>query len=163
MARRVAIIGAGISGLLACKYTSEKGFNPIIFEAQSGAGGVWTHTVETTRLQTPRDAYQFSDFPWPSLVKEEFPDHNLVLEYLDSFTHHFDLLRYINFHSKVLAIEYEGPSEDEMLAWDLWGGTGEPFSPKGTWNVTVQNTRDQSTKVCFPFFCVCQLHEIFCY
>ncbi|KAL5731509.1 flavin-containing monooxygenase [Ranunculus cassubicifolius] len=147
MARRVAIIGAGISGLLACKYTSEKGFNPIVFESQSSVGGVWTRTFQTTRLQTPRDAYQFSDFPWPSSVTEEFPKHHQVLEYLESFTRHFDLFRYIKFHSKVLAINYEGPSEEEMDAWDLWGGTGEALSPKGHWNITVENTQNQSTEV----------------
>lgn len=147
MAKRVAIIGAGISGLLACKYISEKGFNPIVFEAKSGVGGVWTQTVESTRLQTPRDAYQFSDFPWPSSVKDGFPNHNLVLEYLESFSRHFELLKYIRFHSEVLSIEFDGPSEEEMLAWDLWGGTGEPFSPKGLWNIMVRNTQTQSTEV----------------
>ncbi|KAF5176370.1 Flavin-binding monooxygenase family protein [Thalictrum thalictroides] len=122
MEKRVAIIGAGISGLIACKYMSVKGFNPIVFEAKDSIGGVWTHTVETTKLQTPKDAYQFSDFPWPSSVKEEFPDHS---------------------QTKVLAVDYEGPSDEEMVAWDLWG---EPFSPKGKWNITIENTQNKTTE-----------------
>lgn len=93
----VGIIGAGMSGLLACKYMLSKGFNPIVFEAQCTIGGVWTKTLETTKLQTPKPFYQFSDFPWPDSVTELFPDHYKVLDYIESFARYFDLNRYIRF------------------------------------------------------------------
>ncbi|PIA46850.1 hypothetical protein AQUCO_01500412v1 [Aquilegia coerulea] len=163
MEKRVAIIGAGISGLIACKYMSAKGFNPVVFEVKDSIGGVWTRTVETTKLQTPKDAYQFSDFPWPSSVTEEFPDHNQVLEYIESYARHFDVLQYIKFQTKVLAVDYEGPSDEEMVAWDLWGGTGEPFSSKGKWNITVENTQNKSTEIYqveFVILCIGRFSDI---
>ena len=147
----MAIIGAGISGLLACKYTLSKGFHPTIFEAKSSIGGVWTKTVETTKLQTPKPAYQFSDFPWPSTVEDDFPNQHQVFDYIQSYANHFDLLRHIKFNTKVLSIEYEGPSEEEMQSWSMWGGIGDPFGSKGKWKVIVEDAQSFSTEVCILY------------
>lgn len=148
MEKQVAIIGAGISGLLACKYCLSKGFDPVVFESQGVLGGVWAETIEATKLQTFKGMYQFTDFPWPPNVTQDLPDHNQVMEYLQSYATHFDLIRHINFNSKVVGINYEGLSSDaEMQAWSLWGGTGEPFGGKGKWNVTVEDSQMCSTKV----------------
>ncbi|PQQ18370.1 putative flavin-containing monooxygenase 1 [Prunus yedoensis var. nudiflora] len=87
MGKKVAIIGAGTSGLIACKYTLSKGFQPIVFESASTIGGVWTKTIETTKLRTPREVYQFSDFPWSSSVTEDFPNQHQVLDYIKSYAH----------------------------------------------------------------------------
>ncbi|KAH7852645.1 hypothetical protein Vadar_027365 [Vaccinium darrowii] len=147
MERKMAIIGAGISGLLACKYALSKGYRPIVFEAQSGIGGVWTKTIEITKLQTPKPAFQFSDFPWPDSVTELFPDQNQVLEYLESYARHFDLLHHIRFNTKAVSIDYEGATSEVQQAWALWGGTGEPFDFKGgKWNITIQDTKSLSTE-----------------
>ncbi|RZC43397.1 hypothetical protein C5167_036344 [Papaver somniferum] len=137
--RRVGIIGAGISGLLACKYVLEKGFEPIVFESQPGVGGVWTHTPETTKLQTSKQAYEFSDFPWPCSVKEEYPNHNQVMEYLESYALHFGLLPYIKFNTKVININYYAQQGQDMRSWSHWGGTTDNcFSnPKGKWEITT--------------------------
>lgn len=153
----VAIVGAGISGLLACKYTLSKGFHPIVFESTSSIGGVWTKTVETTKLQTPKIFYQFSDFPWPASVTEDNPNQNQVLEYIGSYARHFDLLKHIKFNTKVCGLDYEGPSEGEMQSWSLWGGTGEPFSSEGKWKVIVQDKQSLSTEVyvCWFRFSLC--------
>ncbi|KAI3465440.1 hypothetical protein Pfo_022103 [Paulownia fortunei] len=137
--KQIAIIGAGISGLLACKHTMEKGFNPVVFEARNGIGGVWSCTIDSTKLQSPKDYFQFSDFAWPESVSETFPDHNQVMDYIRSYALHFDILPRINFSSKVIGIDYYSAADEDMSSWDMWGGTGEAFSPKGKWNVIVQD------------------------
>ncbi|XP_072068171.1 probable flavin-containing monooxygenase 1 isoform X4 [Arachis hypogaea] len=144
MEKRVAIIGAGTSGLLACKYTLEKGFNPIVFEAEEGVGGLWRHTIEFTKLQTTISTYQFSDFSWHSFAKEESPNSQQMLHYLNSYAQHFSLFPYIKFNSKVMEVEYVGESSEEMEIWELWGGNGRPFFSKGTWHIAVQDTKNFS-------------------
>ncbi|KAF5449072.1 hypothetical protein F2P56_029556 [Juglans regia] len=163
MERPVAIIGAGISGLLACKYTLSKGFHPIVFEAKSSIGGVWTKTVETTKLQTPKPAYQFSDFPWPSSVKEDFPDQHQVLDYIQSYARHFDLLRHVKFNTKVVSIEYDGPSDEEMHSGSMWRSAGEPFSSKGKWKIVAGDALGLLTEVYqvdFVILCIGRFSDI---
>lgn len=57
MERKVAIVGAGISGILACKCTLSKGYTLVVFESQ-GSIGVWTKSIQTTKLQTPKPISQ---------------------------------------------------------------------------------------------------------
>ncbi|KAJ8572117.1 hypothetical protein K7X08_008628 [Anisodus acutangulus] len=116
-------------------------------------GGVWTKTIESTKLQTPKPFYQFSDFPWPDSVTELFPDQYTVLEYIESYARHFDLLRHIQFNNKVFGLSYgsgdSGTDTDPTSVggeW-TWGGTDEAFSTKEKWNVTVQDTQTLSVKV----------------
>lgn len=141
----IAIIGGGISGLLACKYCISKGFDPILFESKSSIGGVWTKTIGSTKLQTPKPVYQFSDFPWPDSVNQVFPDQQMVLEYIESYARHFDLFSHIHFNSKVLSLNFEdGGSGDGE--WNLWG-EAYSYSNKGKWKVTVQDTRAISPQI----------------
>ncbi|XP_057767939.1 probable flavin-containing monooxygenase 1 [Salvia miltiorrhiza] len=146
MEKRVAIVGAGISGLLACKYAAARGFTPMVFEAQDHVGGLWNHTIESTRLQNARVTFQFSDFPWPRSVEDMFPTNFQVVEYLQSYAQNFGLLPYMRFNSKVMSIDYVGESEEEMRSWELWGAMGKPFGSKGKWILKVFHSNQNFTQ-----------------
>jgi dimethylaniline monooxygenase (N-oxide forming) len=151
MEKRVAIVGAGLSGLLACKYVIEIGLHPIVFEADDGVGGQWRHTIESTKIQNPKQDFQFTDFPWHSSVKEDNPTNQQVQDYFNSYAQHFSLIPYIRFNSKVIDIDYVGESNEEMRSWGLWSGNGSPFGSKGTWHINVEDTKTFRTEVCIFF------------
>ncbi|KAK6939068.1 Flavin monooxygenase-like [Dillenia turbinata] len=163
--KKIAIIGAGVSGLLACKYALEKGFNPIVFEARNEVGGVWTETIESTKLQTPKCYYQFSDHPWPDSVKETFPDHKQVMNYLKSYALHFNLFPYIKFNTRIMSIDYLTPSDQDLGSWDRWGGTGKPFSSSGRWIITLQSSLNPTAEnevyqVDFVILCIGKFSDL---
>ncbi|WCJ29934.1 Dimethylaniline monooxygenase [N-oxide-forming] 1 [Euphorbia peplus] len=163
MAKRVAIIGAGSSGLVAGKYCLKKGFKPMIFEADSRIGGVWGHTLDSTRLQNTKQVYKFSDFPWHPSVNEVHPTHSQVLDYLESYARHFGILSCISLNSRVIGIDYVGQSFQEMESWDLWSGNSQPFGSKGKWHIKVQHTKTSEIKdyeAEFVILCVGQFSGI---
>ncbi|KAL4589378.1 hypothetical protein LXL04_002284 [Taraxacum kok-saghyz] len=145
---KIGIIGGGISGLAAAKQLSKH--NPMVFEATDSIGGVWKHcTFRTTKLQTPRCDYQFSDYPWAQTDdNSSFPSYAEILDYLDSYANHFDLLKFINFDSKVTEIKFVG--DHETVAYQSLS-SGKPM-----WEVAVHNTKSDTIQwYAFEFIVVC--------
>uniref|UniRef100_A0A670IA71 Flavin-containing monooxygenase n=1 Tax=Podarcis muralis TaxID=64176 RepID=A0A670IA71_PODMU len=106
MAKKVAIVGAGVSGLASIKCCLDEGLEPTCFERSDDIGGVWrfTEDVEEGRASlyrsvvsnTCKEMSAFADFPYP----EDFPvflPHAKLLEYLRMYTKHFDLQKHIQF------------------------------------------------------------------
>lgn len=145
--KRIAIIGAGISGLIACKYVKKKGFTPVVFEMKDDVGGVWLRTLDSTLLQTPKLAFQFSDFPWPTTITNSCPTHGEVLEYIQSYARHFQLLQYIEFNSKVIGMDFVNNSENGFISFADAAWSGEAFGSGGSWHIIVHNARQGCTKV----------------
>ncbi|CAA0221344.1 putative flavin-containing monooxygenase 1 [Arabidopsis thaliana] len=133
---RVAIIGAGVSGLAAAKNLVHH--NPTVFEASDSVGGVWRScTYETTKLQSARVDYEFSDFPWPNNRDDTtFPPYLEILDYLESYAKHFDLLKFMKFGSKVIEVRFIGDGETPQMV-DL-GAYGNLLPGKPVWEVAVQ-------------------------
>ncbi|CAA6664609.1 unnamed protein product [Spirodela intermedia] len=130
---KVGIVGAGISGLAAAKELAQ--YDPVVFEATDSIGGVWRHcSFRTTKLQTPRMDYEFSDFPWEDR-SQSFPTHAEIVEYLHGYATHFDLWRHIRLNSKVVELRFLG-GRDASSA-DLWGSGGKPLPGQPMWEVGV--------------------------
>lgn len=143
--RRVCIIGAGMSGLLATKYLLNLNLNTTVFEAKQEIGGVWRETFASTKLQTPRPAFEFTDFPWPKHVTTQYPTNSEVMDYFHSYAEHFRLVDHIQFNSKVVEIRYsEKYCEKSLEDAGLWGKNGGPYADGAVWEVGVQKSHAES-------------------
>ncbi|KAB8090505.1 hypothetical protein EE612_015691 [Oryza sativa] len=136
---RVAIIGGGISGLAAAKQLAAH--DPVVFEATPHIGGVWKHCAyRSTRLQTPRPDYEFSDMAWPNRDDPSFPTHVEIVDYLEDYADRFGLWRYIALRSKVVGVKFLGGPSAGFT--ELWSGSGEPLQGKPMWELAVSSTDD---------------------
>ncbi|XP_036298429.1 dimethylaniline monooxygenase [N-oxide-forming] 2 isoform X1 [Pipistrellus kuhlii] len=151
MAKKVAVIGAGVSGLISLKCCVDEGLEPTCFERTEDIGGLWRfkENVEDGRASiyqsvitnTSKEMSCFSDFPMP----EDFPNflHNSkLLEYFRIFAKKFDLLKYIQFQTTVLSVK-KCPD----------------FSSSGQWEVVTESKGKEQSAI-FDAIMVCSGHHI---
>lgn len=63
--KKIAVIGAGVSGIAAARVLVVRGYETVVFDAAAEIGGVWALTYPEVRLQNIGSQYHLSDFPWP--------------------------------------------------------------------------------------------------
>ncbi len=125
--RRIAVIGAGCSGLAAVKVLAENGLTNIVcFEKSDQVGGNWVYTAseshssvcETTHIISSKWLSHYSDFPMPADYPD-YPSHRQVLAYFQSYAKKFDLERFTRFNSEVKKVE-----KVENERWQITSGDG---------------------------------------
>ncbi|XP_018525670.1 flavin-containing monooxygenase 5 [Lates calcarifer] len=150
MVRRVAVVGAGSSGLACIKICVDEGLEPVCFESSDDIGGLWRfkESPEPERssiyrslvVNTSKEMMCFSDFPMPA----DYPNymHNSeLLQYFRLYAEHFHLLRYINFQTTVRSV------------------TQRPdFSLSGQWDVVTINRDGEEERHVFDAVLVCSGH-----
>lgn len=106
---KVAIIGAGCSGITALKNLLQAGISQVIcFEQNDQVGGNWVYSekishssvCETTHIISSKSMSQYCDFPMPDHYPD-YPSHSQVLAYFQSYAKHFGLYPYIRFNTGV--------------------------------------------------------------
>jgi dimethylaniline monooxygenase (N-oxide forming) len=109
---KVAIIGAGSSGIAACKVLKQHGVPFDCFEAGDRVGGNWVYgnsngmssAYRSLHINTSRPRMQYSDFPMPAHYPD-FPHHAQIAEYFDHYAEHFGIKPHINFRTRVTSAE----------------------------------------------------------
>lgn len=134
--KRVAVIGAGASGICAAKVLKDYGFDVTVFEMGSNIGGMWCYrndsglssAYRTLHINTSKSVTQFSDFPFDDDV-QSFPDHVDMHRYLDKYAAHFGVTQLVRFNTPVEAVEPITGDSSEALGlapkWQVRTGGAE--------------------------------------
>uniref|UniRef100_A0A914DFC5 Flavin-containing monooxygenase n=1 Tax=Acrobeloides nanus TaxID=290746 RepID=A0A914DFC5_9BILA len=111
--KRVAIIGAGASGLPSLRHALLYGVEPVLFEASDWVGGLWRYksydteessVMKTTVINTSKEMSAYSDFPPPAEFAN-FMHNTQMLKYLELYATQFDMLKYIKFNHRIVNVE----------------------------------------------------------
>lgn len=87
---RVAVIGAGISGIAFAGVMQRFGHHCVIYEKGESVGGIWALAYPEVRLQNSYEQYAFIDFPWP-VKPDQHPTGAQIREYLAAAVTHYAL------------------------------------------------------------------------
>ncbi len=103
-----AVIGAGISGLVAGKMLADYGVPYTCFESSDRVGGNWafrnpnghSSAYRSLHIDTSKHRLSFKDFPMPDDYPD-FPHHTQIKAYLDAYADAFGLREHIEFENGV--------------------------------------------------------------
>ncbi len=116
--KKVAVIGAGVSGLAAAKVFQSKGHEVHGFERGADFGGVWepSRSYPGVKTQSSKSVYQYTDFPMPDDYPE-WPSGEQMHAYLRDYAAHFDVADRFSFGVEVFAMEKR---KDGEPGWTLY-------------------------------------------
>ncbi|XP_034780333.2 flavin-containing monooxygenase 5-like [Acipenser ruthenus] len=151
MGRRIAVIGAGATGLTCIKSCLDERLEPVCFERSKDIGGLWRFKEEAEAerasiyrsviINTSKEMMCYSDFPVP----DHFPNymHNSrILEYFRMYAQHFDLMRHVRFQTAVRSVKKR-----------------PDFSRSGQWEVVSVSSAGQEQSETFDGVMVCTGHH----
>jgi 4-hydroxyacetophenone monooxygenase len=109
---RVAIVGAGMSGILASYRLSQAGIDNVVLEKNDDVGGTWfENTYPGCRVDVPNNlySYSFAQATWP----ENFSSQDVLLDYFRRCADELDVRPNIRFGTEVLGAHFD----DESATW----------------------------------------------
>ncbi|XP_035217878.1 flavin-containing monooxygenase 5-like [Stegodyphus dumicola] len=122
--KKIAVIGAGPTGLCAVKCLLEEGMKPVCFEKTNHIGGLWSYhdedieglasVMKTTVINSSKEMTAMSDFPPP----EDAPNymHNKQIhKLLKIYAETFDVEKYVHFHKEVVEVYLSSRRETWVL------------------------------------------------
>ncbi|MFC7789274.1 flavin-containing monooxygenase [Microbacterium sp. MAHUQ-60] len=106
---RIALIGAGPSGLAAARALQQRGIHVDGFEASSGVGGLWdignprSTMYESAHLISSRTTTEFTEFPMDSTA--DYPGHRVLKSYFDDYADAFALRELFRFDTRITRVD----------------------------------------------------------
>jgi Flavin-binding monooxygenase-like len=114
---RICVIGAGPSGIAACKNCLEFGLDVVVFEKNSKVGGNWVFNAatghssvyENTHIISSKTLSEYEDYPMPTDYPD-YPGHQQLQAYFESYARHFNVYQHIRFGHTVDLVTREPDS-----------------------------------------------------
>ncbi|TNY23363.1 hypothetical protein DMC30DRAFT_389757 [Rhodotorula diobovata] len=95
---RIAVIGAGLTGVSTAAHAVDHGFDVVIFEAEKDVGGVWARENSTSQLQLNSILYRFH----PSVLwNTGFPQRDEILSQIAAVWRRYNLQEHTRFGYRV--------------------------------------------------------------
>ena len=115
----VVVVGAGMSGLYACKVLRDKGLRVIVLEKGSGVGGTWFwNRYPGARCDIPSLEYSFGfdpeleqEWQWT----EHFASQPEIERYLNHIADRYDLRRDIRLGTGVTAVTFDEATDTWLV------------------------------------------------
>lgn len=126
---RVCVIGAGPSGLAACKTLREANIPFDCFEANRGIGGLWdiegsqSGGYRSLHTNTSNAKMAFSDFPFPD-ESPQFLSHSELLDYFNAYVDRFGFREQIRTDCRVTSAR---PTTEGTWQIDLEEGSCQEY------------------------------------
>ncbi len=143
----MCVIGAGVSGLTACKALTDFGVPYTCFEASDEVGGNWyfqnpngvSSAYRSLHIDISKPSISFRDFPMPDRYPD-YPHHTHILEWLRDYADAFALRERIRFNARVQHAER---------------------GPAGGWQITLASSPqgEDGTTESFDALLVCNGHH----
>ncbi|MGY6743715.1 MAG: flavin-containing monooxygenase [Cecembia sp.] len=121
MHKRIAVIGAGPSGITALKNLLDEGLEVVAFDRNHDVGGNWIYTeqeshssvFETTHIISSKTLSQYADFTFDDFDPEaaDYPSHDELRRYFQAYARQFNLYPYIRFNTLVIHCKWVNEQE----------------------------------------------------
>jgi dimethylaniline monooxygenase (N-oxide forming) len=128
---RVAVIGAGSSGIAATKALADRSISVVCFEKSDRVGGNWVFgningmsaAYRGLYINTSRERMQFAEFAMPKDYPD-FPHHTQIARYFEDYVDHFGIRSKIRFQTGVAHVTRSTPGTGDV-GWDVICEKGE--------------------------------------
>ena len=140
----VVVVGAGMSGLFACKTLRDRGLSTVVLEKAPKAGGTWYwNRYPGARCDIPSLEYSFGfdpDLEQEWTWSQHFSPQPEIEAYLDHLVDRYDLGPLIRFSTGVAAMTYDEASATWLVRTEHGDEIRTRFCVMATGGLSAPNT-----------------------
>jgi 4-hydroxyacetophenone monooxygenase len=144
---RVAVVGAGMSGIVAAIRLQQAGVPYVVFEKNADVGGTWLeNNYPGCRVDVPNHFYSYSFAPrddWPCYYSPQ----SELLDYFRACVDDFEIAKNVRVGTEVSSIEYDESSASWTLCLRRADGSEDTHTAEAVVSAVGQLNRPQYASI----------------